>query len=237
MSINCYKFFKRLFDFIFSSIIFLIISPVFILTILILKFTAEKEVFYLQERLGLDRKVFYIFKFSTMLKNSLNSGNKTVTLRNDPRITGFGKILRYTKINELPQLINVIKGDMSIVGPRPLLIKSFEKYSLDVQRTISKIKPGVTGIGSVIFRDEESLVSAYAKLGRNPLEYYKKYIYPYKGSLEMWYSKNQSLKTDFKIILLTIYSIFFSESNLVFRIFQDLPKKPNYLTKEGILTL
>ena len=131
-----YLVFKRISDLVFSLLGLFILSPLFLLIILILKHTAEKEVFYLQERMGLNNKPFYIYKFATMIKNSQNIGSKTVTLRTDPRVTRFGKILRISKINELPQILNVIKGDMSLVGPRPLLTSSFKKYTLIALSTL-----------------------------------------------------------------------------------------------------
>jgi len=191
-------------------------------------------VFYLQKRIGLNNKPFYIYKFATMLKDSLNIGSKTITVRNDPRITKAGRILRMTKINELPQILNVVKGDMALVGPRPLLDTSVKKYSLDVQEVIYKNRPGITGIGSLIFRDEELLVSTYKELGKDPMEYYKTYIYPYKGALEKWYYYNCSLTVDFKILFLTFWSLVNKDSQLVFKSLKDLPEKPDTLTVEGI---
>src|SRR5690606_26719993 len=109
------------FDIVFSFLALLLLSPLLIPIILLLKFTGEGEVFYLQKRMGFRNKEFYIWKFATMLKNSPNMGSGDVTTRNDPRVTPMGKFLRMSKINELPQLINILKGDMSFVGPRPLM--------------------------------------------------------------------------------------------------------------------
>jgi lipopolysaccharide/colanic/teichoic acid biosynthesis glycosyltransferase len=232
-----YVFFKRFCDLLLSIVGLTFISPIFVLIIIVLRFTGEGEVFYLQTRVGLNNKPFYIYKFATMLKNSLNLGSKTVTMRNDPRITKFGKVLRMTKINELPQILNVIKGDMALVGPRPLLQKSFEKYTLEVQNIIYKNKPGITGLGSLVFRDEELLVTSYKELGKDPMEYYKIYIYPYKGSLEQWYFNNCSFIVDFKILFLTFWSILNSNTQLVFKLLRNLPPKPESLTVEGIRRL
>lgn len=229
-----YQFLKKSLDLIVSILGFLLIAPMFLTIILLLRLTGEGEVFYLQERMGLDNNVFYIFKFATMLKNSPRIGNKTVTVRNDPRITKVGKMLRRTKINELPQILNVIKGDMALVGPRPLLITSFKKYSPGVQAVIYKNRPGITGIGSLIFRDEELLVSTYKDLGKDPMDYYRTYIYPYKGALEQWYYQNRSLVVDFKILVLTFWSLVNSNSEIVYKTFKDLPKKPDSLTLVGI---
>jgi len=232
-----YYILKRTFDFLLSFTGFLLISPLFITIIIILKLTGEGEVFYLQERIGYNNKPFHIYKFATMLKDSPNMGHKTVTVRNDPRITKVGRVLRMTKINELPQILNVIKGDMALVGPRPLLATSVVKYTPEVQEILYKNKPGITGIGSLVFRDEELLVSTYRELGKDPMEYYKNHIYPYKGKLENWYYHNCSLVVDFKILFLTFWSLVKPDSELVFKRFKDLPRKPEVLTVEGVLLL
>lgn len=232
-----YTIVKRTLDIILSFLGLLFIFPISIIIVIVLKLSGEGEVFYLQERMGYNNKPFYIYKFATMLKNSHNMGNKTVTVRNDPRITKFGRILRITKINELPQILNVLKGDMSLVGPRPLLISSFYKYTQEVQELIYRNKPGITGIGSLIFRDEELLVTTYNKLDKNPLDYYRLYIYPYKGNLEKWYYHNKSLSVDCKILFLTFWSLIKPSSKIVFSIFKSLPAKPNSLTLEGIKNL
>lgn len=241
MSINnnlyIYQMAKRTFDLFFSIIGLLIICPIFLFIIIILKFSGEGEIFYLQERLGLNNHPFYIYKFATMLKNSSNIGNKTLTIRNDPRITKVGRILRITKINELPQIINVINGDMSLVGPRPLLVASVAKYSSDVKKVIYRNRPGITGLGSLVFRDEERLVTAYNETDKDPSEYYIKYIYPYKGKLELWYYTNQSFIVDFKILFLTFWSLVSSNSELVFNSFKGLPPRPESITLEGIKKL
>ena len=131
-----YSFLKRIFDIIIASIALILLLPIFIPVILILRFTAEGEVFYFQNRIGKDCKYFDIWKFATMLKNSSNIGTGDITLRNDPRVTSFGKFLRKSKINELPQVINVLLGDMSIVGPRPTVRKHAEAYPDDVRKLI-----------------------------------------------------------------------------------------------------
>lgn len=229
-----YKFFKRTADFIFALIGLITLFPFFLILFIILKLSAEGEIFYLQKRIGLNNKPFNIYKFATMLKDSPNLGNKTLTVRNDPRITKVGQFLRITKINELPQILNVIKGDMSLVGPRPLLPKSFEKYNSAVQNVIYKNRPGITGLGSLVFRDEELLVTKYKDLGKDPIEYYKNYIYPHKGDLEMWYFYNCSILVDIKILFLTFWSLLNSDSQIVYKVLKTLPLKPDSLTLSGI---
>ena len=225
---------KRFFDFLSALLLLLLILPLFLLIALILKFTGEGEIFYLQKRIGKDKKPFFIKKFATMLKDSLNIGSKTVTLRNDPRITPAGKFLRKSKLNELPQILNVLNGDMSVVGARPLLPGSFLKYSPAVQDKIYRTRPGITGIGSVVFRDEEKLITQVRKSGMEPLDYYKNHIYPYKGAVEMWYQKNIGFLTDLKIILLTVWVVIFPDSKIVYKAFKDLPTLPPELSPAGI---
>jgi lipopolysaccharide/colanic/teichoic acid biosynthesis glycosyltransferase len=232
-----YSIFKRVIEFLFSLIGLLILLPILLVIGIILKVTGEREVFYLQERIGKNNKTFSIYKFATMLKDSVNIGNKGLTVRNDPRITQFGKLLRITKLNELPQILNVVLGDMSLVGPRPLLVKSVSKYVPEVQSCIYKNRPGITGIGSLVFRDEEKLVTAYKNLGKDPLEYYQNHIYPHKGELEVWYYNNQSFIVDFKILFLTFWSLVNSNSELVFNAFKGLPPRPESITLDGIKKL
>ncbi|AWG23698.1 lipid carrier--UDP-N-acetylgalactosaminyltransferase [Flavobacterium faecale] len=232
-----YFMLKRSFDLLVSLLGIIALSPLLIIIILILKFSGEGEIFYLQERMGLNKKPFHIYKFATMLKNSPNLGNKTLTVRNDPRITKTGQFLRMTKINELPQIINVIKGDMSLVGPRPLLSKSFEKYAPEVQSVIYKNRPGITGLGSLVFRDEELLVTMYKELGNDPVEYYKTNIFPHKGALEVWYYNNCCVLIDLKILFLTFWSLVNPKSQLVYIILKNLPIKPTSLTVAGLKNL
>ena len=185
-----YRLSKRLLDILLSLFALTLLLPLFIPIIIVLRITAEGEVFYFQERIGINNSRFHIWKFATMLKNSMNMGTRSITLQNDFRVTKVGKFLRKTKINELPQIINILKGDISIVGPRPLVTKTFTAYSDEIQSKIYNVKPGLTGIGSVVFRDEESLISAAAN--ENPHEFYKNVIAPHKGQLELWYQENKS---------------------------------------------
>lgn len=216
-----YKVTKRIADILLAVIALVIFSPFMIISILILLFTGEHEVFFVQKRVGHNNRLFNIIKFASMLKKSPHIGTGEITLRNDPRVTKFGRILRMTKLNELPQIFNVLKGDMSIVGPRPLMMVSFLQYPEDIQEKIYHYKPGMTGIGSLIFRDEEKIVSAAA----DPYVMYTA-IYKFKGALEIWYQKHASLSTDFKIIFLTAWSIVFPKNKLVYKIFSDLPQRP-----------
>lgn len=217
-----YLIFKRILDIFFSTLAVFLLSPVLILIIVVLKFSAEGEVFYLQERVGFKNKNFMIFKFATMIKNSPNIGTGDVTLRNDPRVTKIGKLLRETKLNEIPQLFNILKGDISIIGPRPLMKVGFKRYSIKYQNTIYNIKPGLTGIGSIVFRDEEKILT---ESNLNPHECYKKIILPYKGELEIWYQNNINIFLDFKLVFLTGWTILFPNSKLYEKWLKNLPKR------------
>lgn len=199
----------------------IILSPFLIPIILLLRLTGEGEVWYKQNRIGFKNEVFSIWKFATMLKNSPNMGTGSLTVRDDPRVTPMGKYLRKSKINELPQILNVLKGDMSIVGPRPQMKVDFDVYPAHVKAAIYDQKPGITSIGSIVFRDEEKLMTDTDK----PIkEYYAEVIAPYKGELELWYQKKANLLNDLKIIFLTGWSVLFPSSTLVTKWYKDMPK-------------
>ena len=208
-------------DIILSGLAIVFLSPLLVPVVIALLLTGEHYVFYFQERIGFKNKKFKIIKFATMVKNSPIIGTGLHTRKNDPRILPLGGFLRKTKINELPQLFNILFGSMTIVGPRPLVDKTFEPYSDEVKKSVYNVKPGLTGIGSIVFRDEEELLS---KTNLPLDEYYKKFISPYKGELELWYQKNISFNTDFLIIIITAFTIFFPNNNLVSLFFKDLPK-------------
>ena len=217
---------KRLFDLTIAVLSLLLLFAPMILVMIILKFTGEGEIFYLQKRLGYLNNEFKIIKFATMVKNSPNIGTGSLTLRGDPRVLPFGNFLRKSKINELPQIFNVIIGNMSIVGPRPQMKVDFDKFPPKKRNEIYKSKPGITGIGSIIFRDEEKWISNF---NGDKHEFYKNKIAPYKTDVELWYYKNQSMFVDVKLVILTAWVIIFPNSDFVERIFKSLPKKPSYL--------
>jgi len=189
--------------------------------------TGEGEIFFFQERVGIDGDLFKLYKFSTMIKNSPNIGTGTVTLRDDPRILPFGNFLRKTKINELPQLLNILKGDMSFVGPRPQALRCFNAFSLKHQKMIIKVLPGLSGIGSIIFRNEENMIGQQ----KNPQLFYDNVIMPYKGRLEEWYVNNASIPLYFKVLFLTLWAIFFPKSELAFKLIYNIPFPNPYLLK------
>lgn len=214
-------FFKRFMDIVLSLIALIVLFPLLLPICIVLLITGEHEVFYLQDRVGYKNRNFKIWKFATMVKNSPGIGTGSLTLRNDPRVLPVGKFLRRTKINELPQIINVLVGDMSLVGPRPQMEVDFLKFPEEIQKVIYNAKPGITGIGSIVYRDEESLIS---ESGMEPHEFYKKHLAPHKGELEIWYQKNMSLLSDMKIIFLTIWVIIKSKSDPIYMVFKDLPR-------------
>ena len=185
---------ERFFDILFSSFALLMLSPLLFPIVVILRFTGEGEVFFLQDRIGKNGERFKLFKFATMLKDSPNIGTGTVTMRGDPRVLPVGRFLRKTKINEIPQLLNILLGDMSIIGPRPLTPQTFESYSEAIQLIILKVRPGLSGVGSIIFRNEEDIMDGEIA----SVDFYHNIIAPYKGSLEEWFVANK----DFISILL-----------------------------------
>ncbi|MDO9580207.1 MAG: sugar transferase [Bacteroidales bacterium] len=212
---------KRVFDFIVSLLLIVLLLPLIVFIVILLLLFNHCEVFYLQTRIGLNNTYFKIFKFSSMLKGSLSMPGGAITLRNDPRVTKLGKFLRITKLNELPQLFNVLLGSMSFVGPRPIMDDGFSLYSTDAQKVLYTSKPGITGISSVVFRDEELIVT---NSGVVPFLFYKEFVFPYKSKLEIWYYKNKSFLVDIAILFLTGIKIIVPSSKLEFKIFSSLPK-------------
>ena len=217
---------KRFFDLIIASIALLCSAWLLLPCMLILWLTGEHYIWYLQERVGYRNRRFNIIKFATMLYNSPNMGTGSLTTRDDPRVLPFGKFLRKTKINELPQIFNVFNGTMSIVGPRPQMEVDFYRFPTNVQEHIYDSVPGITGIGSIIFRDEEYYMS---KPNISPVIFYTNEISPYKGALELWYLKHKNLWVDFKIIFLTAWVILFPKSQLPFKWFKNLPPRPKWM--------
>lgn len=215
------KVVKRFIDILLSLAALMILSPLAIPIIILLKITGEGKVFFIQERVGLNKKKFGLLKFATMRENSSSMPGGDITQKNDPRVLPVGRYLRKSKLNELPQLINILLGDMSLIGPRPLPIKNFNFYTEEVQKTISTLRPGLSGIGSLIFRDEESYIQNTPK---EPIDFYIEDISPFKGELECWYAMNQSLLLDLKIITFTVYMVIFPNSTILNKYFPTLPK-------------
>jgi lipopolysaccharide/colanic/teichoic acid biosynthesis glycosyltransferase len=216
---------KRFLDIVLSFLALVILVPFLFPIIFILRLTGEGEVFYVQERAGLRGKPFGLYKFATMLKNSPNIGAGEITVREDPRVLRFGKFLRVTKLNELPQLWNIFIGDMSIVGPRPMVLNTYAHYPEAARQKLNTIRPGLTGIGSIVFRDEER----YLVDRDNPMEFYREHIIPYKSDLELWFIKNNTLWLYIKIIVITVWVVLFPLSNIVDKVFEGIPTLPDSL--------
>jgi len=217
---------KRSFDILSSLTALLILSPLLIPIVIILRFTGEKYIFYAQKRIGKNGEQFNLLKFATMLVNSPNLPGGDITLGKDPRVLPFGRFLRKTKINELPQLLNILKGDMSVVGPRPLTPTNFSYYPDEIKKGIVQLRPGLTGVGSIFFRDEESIIAHSPKAH---IDCYREDISPYKGVLERWYGEHQSFLLDMLLIFLTAWVVFFPNSALHERLLKGLPPKPDVL--------
>lgn len=210
---------QRTCDILFSGIALLALLPILIPVMIGLRLTGEGEIFYCQQRVGRGGAMVGVWKFATMLKDSPNLGTGTVTLKGDPRVLPFGRFLRKTKINELPQLLNILNGSMSIIGPRPQTRRCFDAFPITSQQAIMSVRPGLSGIGSIVFRDEEELMHADA----DPDRLYDHVIMPFKGRLEEWYAQHKTIGTYFKLIVLTAWIVVFPRLNVVWRVFPSLP--------------
>ena len=216
---------QRFLDIIFSLMALVVLTPFLLPVMVILRFTGEREVFYIQQRVGRNGYEFGLFKFATMLKDSPNIGAGEVTVRADPRVLPFGKFLRKTKLNELPQLWNIYIGDMSVVGPRPMVPNTYANYPEAARQKLNLIRPGLTGIGSIVFRDEERYL---ANLD-HPMEFYKEHIIPHKSDLEIWFVENNSLWLYIKAIFATVWVVIFPASKIADRAFNGIPRMPERL--------
>lgn len=191
---------KRAFDFILSLIGLILLSPIFLIISLLIALSSKGGVFYKQTRVGKDNIDFKVYKFRSMIVDADKKGLLSIGKDGrDPRVTKIGYILRKYKLDELPQLINVLKGDMSLVGPRPEVRKYVDLYD-NKQKEILKVRPGITDIASITFRNENDLLSQ----NPNPEDYYIHEIMPKKISLSLEYVKTRSLIKDIKLIFKTI---------------------------------
>lgn len=223
---------KRMLDILVSGTILLVLSIPLAIIIVILKLTGEHEAFYFQERVGYLGKIIKVTKFVTMIKDSPNIGTQDITLRDDPRVLPVGKFLRKTKLNEVPQFWDVFIGTMSLVGWRPLMPQGFADYSEAVQKEIVKVKPGLTGMGSLVFRDEEAIISRAADEGRDLRACYREDIMPFKGALEVWYVSNAGILTDLKIMLGTAFAVLKPGWTGYLNWFADLPEPESPIIRE-----
>ena len=191
---------KRFFDFTISLIGLIVISPALVLAALLVKITSGSPVFYKQERVGRNGKIFKLYKFRTMVADADKIGS-SVTTKNDPRITAVGSFLRSLKLDEFPQLINVLKGDMSFVGPRPDVSGFADKLEGD-DKIILSVRPGITGPATLKYRNEEELLAKQA----DPDKYNAEVIYPDKIRINREYAKNHNFWMDIFYVLKTIFS-------------------------------
>jgi lipopolysaccharide/colanic/teichoic acid biosynthesis glycosyltransferase len=192
---------KRLFDLTLSALGLLALSPLILLLALAVRFGSEGPIFYLASRVGRDGKPFKLYKFRSMVINADKIG-PAVTGAQDKRITPIGRLLRRTKLDELPQLLNVLKGEMSFVGPRPESPNYVAHYTTDQRRVLS-VRPGITSEASVKYRNEEAMLT-----GENWEDHYIKVIMPAKLAIDLAYIDQQSLGRDLSILLQTFLALF-----------------------------
>lgn len=218
---------QRFLDIICSAAAMLLLAPLLVPIAIALRFSGEGEVFYKQSRIGRGGDRFDLLKFATMLKDSPNMGTGTVTVKNDPRILPMGHFLRKSKINELPQLLNIVRGEMSVIGPRPQTQGGFDAFPDDLKDTILQVRPGLSGIGSIIFRDEEDMLAEVD----DPVHMHRKFFMPYKAQLERWFVQHNNVVTYIKLILITAWTVPFSKSLIVWKVFPDLPSPPKEIVE------
>jgi lipopolysaccharide/colanic/teichoic acid biosynthesis glycosyltransferase len=191
---------KRVYDLFFSALGLLALSPLLLLIAILIKLSDGGGVFFRQQRVGQFGRPFWVWKFRTMVMNAEKAG-LSVTRGGDPRITRVGKLLRRTKLDELPQLWNVLRGEMSFVGPRPEVPQYVERYTPE-QRRILELKPGITDLSTLEFRREEELLSA----AEDTEKYYLEHCVPKKIELSLQYSRDSNLWRDTQVILRTIFT-------------------------------
>lgn len=193
---------KRSFDLFFSTLGLIFISPALLLVSVLIYKEDKGPIFFRQERVGKDEIPFRIFKFRTMFVDAEKRGTQITIGHRDPRVTGIGYFLRKYKLDELPQLINVLKGEMSFVGPRPEVPRYVRHYS-EVQKKVLSVRPGITDFASIYFKDESELLAKAS----DPESFYISDILPKKLALSLKYVERQSLYLDVMLILKTIFSI------------------------------
>jgi lipopolysaccharide/colanic/teichoic acid biosynthesis glycosyltransferase len=193
---------KRLIDAILSLMALLILSPLLLLVGMLVKWTSRGPILYWQERVGRDGHIFRIAKFRSMVANADRQG-LGITVSGDIRVTGFGSFLRMSKIDELPQLWNVLTGKMSLVGPRPELPQYVSQYTPEQRRVLS-VRPGVTDLASIRYRHEEAILAG----SDDPEQFYRRVVLPDKLALNLQYVRDMSLPLDIRLVIQTITSLF-----------------------------
>lgn len=210
----------RFYDLLFSFFLLILLFPLLLLVCIWNVLTGEHEIFYKQTRIGKNGKQFEIIKFATMLKNSSELGAGGFTEFNDSRFLPLGSFMRKTKINELPQLLNILRGEMSLVGFRPLAKASFNRVLEIGDKTTYSNMPGITSPASIFLRNEEQILMKV----EDKQKYYDEHILPFKVSLDEWWSKNNSVFNYFAILFLTALSLFLPFHILPIKILRNLPK-------------
>lgn len=195
------KYAKRFLDIVFAVTFFVILIPIYIALSVAIIIDAGFPILYKADRGGYKGRIFKIYKFRTMVKNADKNGGGTTAL-NDSRITRIGRFLRKTKLDEIAQLINIIKGDMSFVGPRPELTRYTSQYD-GLEKYIFEVRPGITDYSSIQFLNLDEIVGS-----DNADEMYEKYVLPDKNKLRIKYAFTVSLKTDIMLFFRTIFSVF-----------------------------
>ncbi len=214
----------RFFDILCSSLAIIVLTPFMIPIMIGLKLTGEHDIFYKQMRVGKGDKEFGLLKYATMLRNSPNLPGGLLTQENDPRILPMGRFLRKTKINELPQLINILKGEMSVIGYRPQVRQQYMYFPEEYRKIMEKDVPGLSGMGAIAFRSEEELLLKVP----NKEEFYEHVVMPYKAQLECWYIEHKNLLLYFALIWLTVETVL-NPSSQSWKKLKDLPEIPEEL--------
>lgn len=204
------RYIKRVLDLVLALIFAVILAPVYLILALAVVIDTGLPVFYRAERGGYRNRPFRIFKFRSMVKNADKIGGGTTAL-NDSRITKVGNVLRKTKLDEIPQLFNIIKGDMSFIGPRPELIRYTSQYEGE-ELLIHRVRPGITDYSSIEFINLDEIVG-----GENADEMYEKYVLKRKNELRVKYAKTVSFTTDFKLLFITIWDVLKKIGRFVFK--------------------
>lgn len=198
-------FFKRILDIVLSALLLILLFPIFMILSIAIKCESEGPIFYRQERITKYGKTFRIFKFRTMIQNADKTGD-LVTIKNDNRITKIGKLIRKCRLDELPQLINILIGDMSFVGTRPEVKKYVDKYTDEMKATLL-MPAGVTSIASIKYKDEDDIISKYLSNGENIDDIYINRVLPEKMKYNLEYIQTFNIFKDIYICLNTITAI------------------------------
>lgn len=204
------RYIKRILDVLFAVICAVILSPFYLLIAFAVVIDSGFPVFYRAQRGGYHDKPFRIFKYRSMVKDAEKLGGGTTAL-NDSRITRVGNVLRKTKLDEIPQLFNIIKGDMSFIGPRPELLRYTSQYTGE-ELLIHKVRPGITDYSSIEFINLDEIVG-----GENADEMYEKYVLKRKNELRIKYAKTVSFPTDVKLLFVTVWDVLKKACRFIFR--------------------